>query len=158
MPPCRACLVGSAKKSARPRQASTFATAFAEHLSADCCGPLRVASCGKARYLLLVVDEYSGWLWVRPMVSTAEVHVRLAEIIEVDLHQRADHHVRYFGSDNGTEFLNSSVDALLRTHDIVRERSCPRSSHQNGKAERNIGVVFNKIRTLLADAKFPQRY
>jgi transposase InsO family protein len=62
---------------------------------------------------------------------------------------------RVLRHDNGTEFLNSTLDKLLADANIQRERTCPGTSNQNGVAERTIGVLFAATRTLLVDAALP---
>ena len=72
--------------------------------------------------------------------------------IEVCMHQRDDRVIKFFRSDGGTEFVNKIVNSLLAKHGIVRETTCTDSSYQNGKAERRIRTLFERIRTVLADA------
>ena len=50
-------------------------------------------------------------------------------------------------TDNGTEFINSEVHALLAQTGIVHERTCPDTSHQNAVAERAIGRLMPMVRT-----------
>ena len=61
-------------------------------------------------------------------------------------------------SDNGTEFKNAAVDALLAETDIQRELTCVGTSHQNAVAERAIGIVFAAARTMLVSAALPPRF
>ena len=152
LPPCEACLLGKAHKAAKGRSATEKATRFAERLCADCSGPFRTQSIGGSKYLLVIIDEFSGWTWVFPLYTLKTVHERLQAVLEVDLHQRDDHFVKFFRSDGGTEFNNKAVDELLAKHGIVRETTCTGTSYQNGKAERRIRTVFDRVRTTLSDA------
>ena len=87
-----------------------------------------------------------------PLKTLKTVKDELQKIIETDLHQKDDRVVKYFRSDGGTEFNNGDVDILLAKHGIVREKTCAGSSHQNGKAERRIRTITERIRTVLSDA------
>ena len=152
MPPCDACLLGKAHKAPKKRHSDTKATVFAYRLCADCTGPFRTRSVGGSYYLLVVIDEWSAWTWVVPMPDLKGVHTHLETIIEVQLHQRDDRSVKFFRSDGGREFVNTKVNVLLAKHGIVRETTCPNTSFQNGKAERRIRTVFERVRTVLSDA------
>ena len=154
---CLSCQMGNSKKQRKPRitHSGSVATSFAERLLTDCSGRTRTSSLSGARYAVVTVCEATGWVFGNTTSQLSHVHDLLKDIIEVELHQRGDHAVKFLRSDSGTEFLNSRMDSLLRLHDIKRERTCRGTSFQNGKAERTIGVLFAKIRTLLFDAKLP---
>ena len=152
MPPCEACLMGKAHKASRRKSGAEKATKFAERLCADCTGPFRTKCIGGSAYLLVVVDEFSAWTWVTPMRSLELVSEHLTTLLEVNLHQRDDSVVKFFRSDGGTEFTNTRVTTLLAKLGIVRETTCPNTSYQNGKAERRIRTVFDRVRTVLSDA------
>ena len=61
-------------------------------------------------------------------------------------------------SDNGTEYKNRLVNALLAESNIEREFTCVGTSHQNGVAESAIGTIFAMARTMLVDASLPPRF
>ena len=152
LPPCEACMLGKAHRAPKKRFAKENATRFAERLCADCCGPFRTRSVGGCTYALIIVCEFSAWTWVFPIPNLPRVHPNLTTVLEVDLHQRDDRHFKYFRSDGGTEFNNKKVDELLAKHGIVRETTCANTSFQNGKAERRIRTLFERVRTTLSDA------
>ena len=153
--PCDACLLGKSQKAPRGKESQHKAETFGYRLCADCSGPFRTQSIAGNKYLLVVVDEYSSWTWALPVASLTEVHENLRRIIEVALHQRDDTTVKVFRSDGGSEFTNKTVTALLDKHGIVREQTCPDTSYQNGKAERKIRTIFERVRSCLADSGLP---
>ena len=61
-------------------------------------------------------------------------------------------------TDNGTEFCNGLVDALLAEADIAHEKTCVGTSQQNPVAERALGVIFAMARTMLVDACLPASF
>ena len=153
--PCDACLLGKSHKAPRGKESQHKAETFGYRLCADCSGPFRTQSIAGNKYLLVVVDEYSSWTWALPVASLTEVSENLRRIIEVALHQRDDTTVKAFRSDGGSEFTNKIVTALLDKHGIVREQTCPDTSYQNGKAERKIRTIFERVRSCLADSGLP---
>ena len=103
------------------------------------------------------MDEYSAWVWATPLTTLKKVGVSLSNIVEVSLHQRTDHAVRYLRTDGGTEWTSEDMKDLLRLHCIEHELTCPNTSWQNGKAERHIGILFSTVRTLFALRSSPVR-
>ena len=61
-------------------------------------------------------------------------------------------------TDNGTEFVNSTLVEFLARHGIHLRMSCPYTSPQNGKAERALRTLNDITRTLLFQAHIPPSY
>ena len=106
-------MLGKSHKMSKGRLSAEKATSFGYRLCADCCGPFRTLSVGGAKYLLVVIDEFSSWTWVTPLPSLTVVHENVEHVVEVRLHQRDDTTVKIFRSDGGKEFCNHKVDAIL---------------------------------------------
>ena len=153
--PCNACMLGKCHKVGKSRLTADKATTFGYRLCADCCGPFRTQSIGGAKYLMVAIDEFSSWTWGVPLRALTTVDEQLGRIIEVDLHQRDDTTLKVLRSDGGSEFVNQRVDALLLRHGVEREVTCPNTSYQNGKAERRIRTIFERVRTGLSDSGLP---
>ena len=58
-------------------------------------------------------------------------------------------------TDNAKDFLNNNLSSFLTSVGIKHETSCPYTPQQNGLAERKIGDVVDKARTLLIHAHTP---
>ncbi|GJU70700.1 retrovirus-related pol polyprotein from transposon TNT 1-94 [Tanacetum coccineum] len=74
-------------------------------LHMDMCGPMRVQSINGKKYILVIVDDYSRFTWVKFLRSkdeTPEFVINFLKQIQVDLNKT----VRYIRTDNGTEFIN----------------------------------------------------
>ena len=155
---CEACKVGNAKFSSKPRKSHNQSRTFGERLLSDNSGIVRIQSRGGCKYACVVVDEYSSWVWLRGLHSLKQTKDFIKHVIEVKLHQRDDRFVRYFRSDNGTEYINREMDLLLSQHGIERERTCAGSSFQNGKAERHIGILFSMMRKALYESRMPASF
>nr|GEX73114.1 hypothetical protein [Tanacetum cinerariifolium] len=96
-------------------------TAFASNkplylLHMDLCGPMRVESKNKKRYVLVVVDDYSRYTWVFFLQSKAEASEEIISFIkktQVNLQL----HVQHVQTDNGTEFKNKFLlSSLMRCY------------------------------------------
>ncbi|GKC64199.1 retrovirus-related pol polyprotein from transposon TNT 1-94 [Tanacetum coccineum] len=72
-------------------------------LHIDLCGPMRVQSINEKKYILVIVDDYSRFTWVKFLRSkdeTPEFVIKFLKQIQVGLNKT----VRYIQTDNGTEF------------------------------------------------------
>ncbi|GJS16395.1 retrovirus-related pol polyprotein from transposon TNT 1-94 [Tanacetum coccineum] len=63
--------------------------------------------------------------------------------------------VRFVRTDNGTEFVNKTLDGWLRGLVFNHETSVPRSPQQNGVVERRNRTLMEAARTMLIFAKAP---
>ncbi|GJU53850.1 retrovirus-related pol polyprotein from transposon TNT 1-94 [Tanacetum coccineum] len=63
--------------------------------------------------------------------------------------------VRFVRTDNGTEFVNKTLDGWFESVGISHETSVPRSPQQNGVVERRNRTLMEAARTMLIFAKPP---
>ncbi|GJV33378.1 retrovirus-related pol polyprotein from transposon TNT 1-94 [Tanacetum coccineum] len=63
--------------------------------------------------------------------------------------------VRFVRTDNGTEFVNKTLDGWFESVGISHETSVPRSPQQNGVVERRNRTLMEAARTMLIFAKAP---
>ncbi|GKE36424.1 retrovirus-related pol polyprotein from transposon TNT 1-94 [Tanacetum coccineum] len=74
-------------------------------LHMDLCGPMRVTSVNGKKYILIIVDDYSRFTWVKFLMSKDEAPdfiIKFLKMIQVRLQVT----VQRIGTDNGTEFVN----------------------------------------------------
>ncbi|GJU24231.1 retrovirus-related pol polyprotein from transposon TNT 1-94 [Tanacetum coccineum] len=76
---CSACALGKSKKSFHQPKAKDTNQEKLYLLHMDLCGPIRVASINGKRYILVIVDDYSRFTWVRFLKTKDEA---LAAIIK----------------------------------------------------------------------------
>ena len=61
-------------------------------------------------------------------------------------------------TDNGGEYTSARFEELLKCEGIRHERTIPRTPEQNGVAERMNRTLVEMVRSMLSDAKLPQRF
>nr|GFA07531.1 retrovirus-related Pol polyprotein from transposon TNT 1-94 [Tanacetum cinerariifolium] len=73
----------------------------------DLCGPMRVENINRKKYILVIVDDYTIFGWVRFLRTKDET----PEVIKfIVLTKRVlNVIVRYFRTDNGTKFVNKTL-------------------------------------------------
>ncbi|GJV25762.1 retrovirus-related pol polyprotein from transposon TNT 1-94 [Tanacetum coccineum] len=62
---CSACALGKSKKSSHQSKVEDTNQEKLYLFHLDLCGPMRVASINEKRYILVIVDDYSRFTWVR---------------------------------------------------------------------------------------------
>lgn len=69
-----------------------------------------------------------------------------------------DRKIKYFQSDGGLEFDNSSLKSHLENCGISFQKSCPHTQAQNGVAERKHRHLVEMTRTMLIQCNMPASY
>jgi len=87
------------------------------------------------------VDEVTQWQVVGSVLVLAQSH--LEPVLQAILAQ-FPFSIRGFHSDNGSEFINTMVDGLLKHLLIEQTKSRPRRSNDNGLVESKNGAVIRK--------------
>ena len=95
----------------------------------------------KGVYHINAVDEVTQWQVLGATAQISEAY--LLPLLETMLAQ-CPFRLRWFHSDNGSEFINHTVAKLLNKLLIEQTKSRPRHSNDNGLAEAKNGAVVRK--------------
>ncbi|GJU01049.1 retrovirus-related pol polyprotein from transposon TNT 1-94 [Tanacetum coccineum] len=102
---CSACKLGKSKKyTHKPKSKNTIKEVL-HTLHMDLCEPMRVQSINRKKYILVIIDDYSRFTWVKFLRSKDEMSefvIKFLKQIQVGLNKT----VRYICTDNGTKFVN----------------------------------------------------
>ncbi|GJZ17062.1 retrovirus-related pol polyprotein from transposon TNT 1-94 [Tanacetum coccineum] len=118
-------------------------------LHMDLCGPMRVASIKGKRYILVIVDDYSSFTWVRFLRTKDEALEAIIKCIKnIQVHLNAI--VRNVRIDYGTEFVNQTLHEFYENVGISHQTSVARTPQQNGVIERQNRTLIEAARTIIA--------
>nr|GEW01088.1 retrovirus-related Pol polyprotein from transposon TNT 1-94 [Tanacetum cinerariifolium] len=149
---CSACAMGkSMKKSHKPKSEDTNQEKL-YLLHMDLCGLMRVESVNGKKYILVSVDDYSQFTWVKFLRSKYEAPdfiIKFLKMIQVRLKVA----VRRIRTDNGTEFINQTLRAYYEEVGISHETSVACSPQQNGVVERRNRTLIEAAGTMLIYAQ-----
>ncbi|GJU70170.1 integrase, catalytic region, zinc finger, CCHC-type containing protein [Tanacetum coccineum] len=123
---CYACAMGKSKKKPHKPKSEDTNQEKLYLLHMDLCGPIRVASVNGKKYIIVIIDDYSRFTWVKCLRT-----------------------------DNGTEFVNQTLREYYEKVGISHETSVARSPQQNGVVERRNRTLIEAARTMLIYAKAP---
>ncbi|GJS96545.1 retrovirus-related pol polyprotein from transposon TNT 1-94, partial [Tanacetum coccineum] len=149
---CSACAMGKSKKKPyKPKSEDTNQEKL--YLwPMDLCGPMRVASVNGKKYILIIVDDYSRFIWVKCLSSkdkAPDFIIKFLKMIQVWLKVP----VRRIRTDNGTEFINQTLLKYYEKVGISHKTSVARSPQQNDVVERRNRTLIEAAHTMLIYAK-----
>jgi transposase InsO family protein len=128
-----------------------------ELLHMDLFDPIAYISIGVTKYCLVIVDNYSRFIWLfflQEKSRTQETLKRLLRWAQNDFGLR----IKKIRSDNGTEFKNSQIEGFLEEEGIKHEFSYPFTPQQNCVVERKNRTLLDMARTMLDEYKTPDRF
>ncbi|GJS63043.1 putative ribonuclease H-like domain-containing protein [Tanacetum coccineum] len=149
---CSACAMGKSKKKPHKPKSEDTNQEKLYLLHMDLCGPMRVASVNGKKYILVIVDDYSRFTWVKFLRSKDEAPDFIIKFLKM-IQLRLKVPVRRIRTDNGTEFVNQTLREYYEKVGISHETSVARSPQQNGVVERRNRTLIEAARTMLIYAK-----
>nr|GEU29247.1 hypothetical protein [Tanacetum cinerariifolium] len=147
-----ACQLGKSKKHTHKPKTENTNLEDLNTLHMDLCGPMRVQTINGKTYILVIVDDYSRFTWVKFLRSkdeTPEVVIKFIQQIQVGLNKT----VRYVRTDNGTEFVNHTLTEYYERIGIFHQKTAPRTPQQNSVVERQNCTLVEAARTMLIFSK-----
>ncbi|GJX64411.1 retrovirus-related pol polyprotein from transposon TNT 1-94 [Tanacetum coccineum] len=123
---CFACSLGKSKKHTYKPKSDDSIQEKLYLLHMDSCGPMRIESIKGKKYILVIVDDYSRFTWVKFLQSkdeTSEIVIKLLKKIQVRLNATV-YNIRI---DNGTEFMNQTLQAYYDDVSISHQSSVART-------------------------------
>nr|GEY83373.1 retrovirus-related Pol polyprotein from transposon TNT 1-94 [Tanacetum cinerariifolium] len=118
---CSACAMEkSMKKPHKPKSKDTNQEKL-YLLHIDLCGPMRVASVNEKKYILVIVDDYSRFTWVKCLRSKDKAPyfiIKFLKMIQVRL-KTPVHRIR---TDNEIDKMVSLKDEIIRPYELLHEK------------------------------------
>nr|GEZ90406.1 hypothetical protein [Tanacetum cinerariifolium] len=118
----------------------------------DLCGPMRFASVNGKKYILIIVDDYSRFTWVKCLRSKEEAPDFIIKFLKM-IQLRLKTLVRRIRIDNEAEFGNQTLREYYEKVGISYETSVARSPQQNDVVKRCNRTLIEASRTILIYAK-----
>ncbi|GJT26880.1 retrovirus-related pol polyprotein from transposon TNT 1-94 [Tanacetum coccineum] len=148
---CSACQLGKSKKySHKPKTKNTNIEVL-HTLHMDLCGPIRVQSINGKKYILVIVDDYSRFTWVKFLRSkdeTPEFVINFLKQIQVGLNKT----IRYIRTDNGTEFVNQVCLNTYKVLAIFHQKSVL-ESYNKRRCMKDVMYTGESARTMMSILK-----
>lgn len=113
-----------------------------------------VTSNSGLQYYLVVLDDYSHYVWTFPLRHKSDVFRTLVSFYAF-VQTQFGRPILAFQTDNGGEFDNHAFRSFLAERGAVLRLTCPYTSQQNGRAERILRTLNDSTRTMLIHAGIP---
>ena len=152
---CHACRLG--KHTRLPFRASSHVASYPFELIHSDVWTSPVASNTGYIYYLVILDDFSHYVWTFPLRRKSDTLATLAAFYSYVSTQFGGP-ILALQTDNGKEFDNLAVRTLLTTHGTTFRLTCPYTSPQNGRAERVLRTLNDCVHTLLFHAHMPPRF
>jgi transposase InsO family protein len=128
---CDACLAGKQRRASFPQVAKFRATERLELVHADLCGPITPPTPGGKRYFLLMVDDFSRFMWLMLPTTKDEAEVAIHRV-KAGAEVQSGCTLRTLRTDRGGEFTSRSFEEFCANNGVQRHLTAPYSPQQNG--------------------------
>lgn len=151
---CVSCYLGKQTRQPFPQSTGYRANHLLELVHGDLCGPITLTTPGHKRYVFVLIDDCSRYMWTVLLERKSEAFdkfktfKRLAE-------QETRAEVKTFRSDRGGEFMSQEFISYCDKNGINRHLTAPYSPQQNGVVERRNRTLLEMTRSLLKHMGVP---
>jgi hypothetical protein len=97
---CDACLAGKQRRALFPQAAKYRATKPLDLLHGNLCGPISPVTPGGKRYIMLVVDDMSRYMWVVVLTNKSDAEDAFRKL-RVGIENEAGWKIKAFRTDRG---------------------------------------------------------
>ena len=122
----------------------------------DLSGPYDVDDNFK-RFYLLIIDDHTRYIWIYIIFYKNEAMQHMINLIK-SINNKYNITVKAVRTDNGSEFVNSTVTIFFNSYEIEHQKTTIYSPESNGITERYNRTVKNMIRCLLNKTNLPAEY
>ena len=148
------CMVGKQTRQAFPNATMFRASKPLELLHADLCGPITSSTLAHNRYIFVIVDDFSRYMWSILLKEKSEDFCRFKafkSVVENDLGKE----IMTLRTDRGGEFTSKEFNDFCDTSGIKRHLTLPYTPQQNGVVERRNRTLMEMTRSMLKAMKVP---
>jgi hypothetical protein len=125
-----------------------------ERVYIDLWGPMSVASQSGRLYAMIVVDDFSSYVWVVPLRSKDEV-TRALSAWKCAVENLSEYHLKTLVTKDGGPISRSMAD-LCALHGIEHQVTAPTTSAGNGRTEYLRLIILGKARAMLLACNAPR--
>jgi transposase InsO family protein len=151
---CDACLAGKHRRAPFPQKALRRATRPLKLLHGDLCGPISPPTPSGNRYFLLLVDDYSRFMWLALLPAKDGAPAAIKRI-QAAAERKSGEKLVALRTDRGGEFTAADLNDYCAELGVRRELTAPYSPQQNGVVERRNQSVVATARCMLKAKELP---
>ena len=151
---CESCLLGKQARRSFPNSTTYRAEKALELIHGDLCGPITPPTAGNNRYIFVLVDDYSRYMWSILLKEKSEAFEKF-KMFKTMVEGETKERIKTLRTDRGGEFTSNEFKAYCEASGINRHLTAPYSPQQNGVVERRNRTLMEMTRSILKGMKVP---
>ena len=151
---CASCLRGKQTRKSFPKATAYRASHVLELIQGDLCGPISPTTAGKKRYVFVLIDDHTRYMWSILLEEKSEAFEKF-KIFKRLVEQETGSIIGTFRTDRGGEFTSQDFQAFCDQHGIKRHLTAPYSPQQNGVVERRNRTLMEMTRSMMKHMSVP---
>ncbi|HEV7738391.1 MAG TPA: DDE-type integrase/transposase/recombinase, partial [Chlamydiales bacterium] len=144
---CEGCLLGKSTRRSYPSSSHRSTEPF-QLVHMDLCGPMQTRSLEGHDYFMIMVDDYTRFLWVPFLLKKDEAFSHYRNFVNM-VSTNFEHKIKGIRSDRGGEFLSKDFKQFLLNQGTTHQLTAPDTPQQNGMAERANRTVVQAAKAML---------
>ncbi|GJX59588.1 zinc finger, CCHC-type containing protein [Tanacetum coccineum] len=151
---CNACLLGKQSRTPFPNQAKFRSKNPLDLVYGDLCGPISPATHSGKKFIFLLVDDRTRFMWAYFLTSKDQAFSTFKEFrqqIEMEMRMK----LRMLRTDRGGEYTSNEFTKYCKENGIARQLTAPYLPQQNGVVERRNRTVLSTTRNMIKAMKLP---
>ena len=106
---------------------------------------------------MIFVDDFTRFTWFFPLSRKSQVLPSFVHF-KNNMENLLDCKIKIFRTDCGGEYSKTEFQQLCSSFGILHQYSCPKTSQQNGVAERKHRHIVDMGLTLISQASLPLNF
>ena len=151
---CSSCLLGKQARLPFPHATIFRAKRALELIHGDLCGPITPVTPSKKRYIFVLIDDYSRYMWSILLKEKGEAFEKFKKFKAI-VEQETKETIGTFRSDRGGEFTSNEFSSYCESNGIARQLTAPYSPQQNRVVERRNRTLLGMTRSILKHMDLP---
>ncbi|GJR49295.1 zinc finger, CCHC-type containing protein [Tanacetum coccineum] len=151
---CDACLLGKHSRTPFPNQAKFRSKNPLDLVYGDLCGPISPAIHSGKKFIFLLVDDYTRFMWAYFLTTKDQAFSTFKEFRQ-QIKMETRMKLRMLRTDRGGEFTSNEFTKYCKENGIARQLTAPYSPQQNGVVERRNRTVLSTTRSMMKAMKLP---
>ncbi|GJV97681.1 zinc finger, CCHC-type containing protein [Tanacetum coccineum] len=148
---------GKHNKAPFPKKERGRSTSPLDLVYGDLCRPITPPTPSRKKYIFLLVDDYSRYMWVYFLNTKDQAFDTFKEYkktIENELRTT----LKMLRTDRGGEFTSNEFTQYCKENGIARQLTAPYSPQQNGVVERRNRTIMSTTRCMMKATNMPQKF
>ncbi|XP_066357865.1 uncharacterized protein [Miscanthus floridulus] len=154
---CDGCVLGMHHRRPFPQVSTYRAEGGLELVHGDLCGQITPPTLGGKSYFLLIVDDFSRFMWLELLSTKDEALVYFKKIV-LAAEVESGCQLKAFRTDCGGEFNSRAFMTYCSDRGVKHNTTTPYTPQQNGVVERQNQSVVEMARCLLKAMKVPAKF